>query len=294
MLDENSPAQAAVPEAPTGDQGSGEQGAVAESAAPEQPTQTPKALTDAPATPDYKSLTEQLLASPEGRKSLLSHSELAREIDHRASSEAGRRFKAEQEKLEQQQQEWQRRQADEHQKRVDEEMTRLIEEDPTHPLAQRVRGELDLRAQAKTAKEQQEQSQAYMAKYQEETRAQYGSFWLGEIDSFERMLVEDGLLTADEIAKLDRKDNQKYPRPMLYLRDLSKAAAERHAERHLKTMLPKEREALRAELRGEGLANEQTVPTTPGGKGVSENEFMADFASGKTNDFAQAKRMLGL
>ena len=164
----------------------------------------------------------------------------------------------------------------------------LVQEDPTHPLAQEMQGWIEAKSRELAASEASRQAERQKYENQRLLGEAYGT--VGR-QVFETLTSKFKIEDADAAAL----DPRKFPSFADWFMAAVETVGERKAKAALSSMLPREREALRAELRGEGLDKEQAPPGLPAGVATSsEGEFLSAFASGKSNDFAQAKRVLGL
>lgn len=281
---DDSPA-AAVQEAPTA---TGEQ--VSTTPAPEAGAATPATPTPEVPKPPEPDL-DTLLSNDEFVERLLKHDKAqhriksAREadIDQRAEQKAQARL-----------QQWQTEAAAQ-QRQAQEQadlqtvgrLKALIQEDPTHPLAQEMQGWIETKSRELAASESTRQQQRQQVDNQRMLGEAYGTVGRQVFDALtSKFKIDD----ADAAAL----DPRKFPSFADWFTAAVETIGERKAKAALTTLLPKEREALRAELRGEGIEREQTPPGLPQGGSPSSDEFLSAFARGKNNDFAQAKRVLGL
>ncbi|MDO8673202.1 MAG: hypothetical protein Q7O66_17490 [Dehalococcoidia bacterium] len=244
--------------------------------------------------PDYKEATEKFLATPEGRKYLLEHAEIKKEIDHRSKSvreadidrrateKAAEIVRQNNARLEEQAQA-RLRQAQ--QEQSDSELWREIEDDPTSPLAQRLRPELEARKSARQTAAAEEQVMQRLAPTLQQR---------AEVSANQRLIAmltdaiqQDPSLSDDDRAELNPL-NPKYTDHLSFLsawRDLSSG---RQAKELAKTLAKTEAAAMLATERATNRQQEKAPVTLPPGEGgLTDEQFMADYGAGKSNNTAR-------
>lgn len=263
--------------------------AVQETPTTPQPAQAEGAATASPTTQPTGTEPgvdiESLLKDPAKRKLLAGNRELLRELmtdpdvqkelDHRAQSEAGRRVKTQLEAYQREQQ-------------AHAERERLRQLDP-YDLGEEVKKRFE-------SEDQQAQLQAYLQQEISNRELQmYREFGQRTHGALQQLATEAGADPA-ELAKLDPAS---YDSPESYIlgavQFLSGKEGKKLAKEMAKEMAKVEAEAIVQERLGESRAKEPGPLNTPNGASASsDSDFLAEYASGKTNDHARARKLLSL
>lgn len=278
--------------------------------ATETPSTTEPASTEAPAQvsevkepeapaakaePDYDSL----LANEEVVNKLLQHEKAQQriksvrqaDIDRIAQERATEIVRRERERIDAEAKERLRRADD---ARRDDELWKEIEEDPTSPLAQRLRPELEARRSARQSEAAQEAAlekliPQVMPSLQKRAMTEAGRYWMGVLDGYVK--EADGL-TDEQRTQFDPRD-EKWTSPLEFVKALSQASAKSLAEAEIKRRLPVEVEAEIVKRNGVKRAEEPApVVLPPGGKAGSDGEFLSAYASGNSTDHGRALKQL--
>lgn len=275
--------------------------------APESPAPTAPATAAATVAtePDYESLLsddkkrealiDRLLKTPDGRKQLLGHPDLTKEVDHRARSvrdaDIQSRIQAalSAERTRNEAENATRLKAQEETRKI-EEQRRLIEEDPTSPLAQHLKPQLAQRERDLLfAEARQAAAQEILPTLRENLHREAGNYWL---DMLKAQVQADDSLTDEERAGLDPR-GQQWKTPDEFFKAWLKASTDRRARIIAKELAKVEAKAMVEEQLAQGREKATMPPALPAGDGaLSDKDFMAEFAAGKNNDFARAQRLM--
>lgn len=215
-----------------------------------------------------------LLSDPDYRRELFKYPDIQKEIEHRASSEAGRRAQQHFDRLMQQQTQQAAQEAERQR------ILAMDEYDIGLEQKQRLTQQLD-------AQERERQLQPY--KQQMET--EYLKQTAGQVFDAVFSLAHEAGAAPEELAKLD-------PTQYLSLGDYIKGSikflASKEGKKLSKEMAKIEGEAIAEERLHEGRIKASGPTVLPAAGGAqSDADFLAAYAAGTTNDHKRAMQVLG-
>ena len=247
-----------------------------QSGEPASPTASSQPTPPAPAQPDLATL----LSDAELRRELFKHPEVAKELDHRASSEAGRRVQAERERWQQQETYRQAQEA------ARQERERLAQMD-----------EYEAGVYAKQQWAQQDAEEALQARLkplQREAELRYLSETGEQVFGTVETLAQEAGATPDEMAQLAPSN---YPSLPDYIKGAIKFLGTREGKRLAKDMAKTEAAAIVEERLGEQRGQTTSPTVMPPGEGaMTDSDFLAQFpliVHPTKADYERARRLTG-